>query len=112
MDTLSEHFKKLNTDPNVYSSADINDQHCNRTEFSNSLINKNFTCQEIKDAVRTLKNNKSHGIDLVVNEFIKNTIDLLCPLYTKLFNLVLNTGILPESINAICLKVIGNCRLI
>jgi hypothetical protein len=47
--------------------------------------------------VKTLKNNKSPGVDLIINGFIKYTIDIMCPVYTNLFNLILISGIVPES---------------
>ena len=33
---------------------------------------------------------------MILNEFIKNTIDIMCPIYVKLFNIILKTGYLPE----------------
>ena len=44
-----------------------------------------------------MKNNKSPGIDDVVNEEIKSTITYMMPIYIKLFNIVLDTGIIPEN---------------
>ena len=44
-----------------------------------------------------MKNNKSPGIDDVVNEQIKSTITYMMPIYIKLFNIVLDTGIIPEN---------------
>ena len=46
--------------------------------------------------VKGLKNNKAYGVDMILNEFIKNTIDIMCPIYVKLFNIILKTGYLPE----------------
>ena len=51
---------------------------------------------EIKKCVNRLRNNKAADIDCIINEYIKNTIDLLCPLYVILFNKILDTGILPD----------------
>ena len=44
-----------------------------------------------------MKNNKSPGTDDVVNEQIKSTITYMMPIYIKLFNIVLDTGIIPEN---------------
>ncbi len=41
--------------------------------------------------------NKASATDGIVNEYIKTTLDTFLPLYTNLFNLVLDTGILPEA---------------
>ena len=61
-----------------------------------SILNQPFTENEIRNFVKTLKNNKAAGIDGILNEFIKHTIDLLIPLYIKLFNKILDTGDIPE----------------
>ena len=51
---------------------------------TNNLINK-------------LKNNKSCGIDNIINEFIKFSPNEYKLLLVKLFNLILKTGIIPTS---------------
>ena len=43
-----------------------------------------------------MKNNKANGVDLVINEFIKCTLDKMCPRYVKLFNLIHKSGYIPE----------------
>jgi hypothetical protein len=93
---FSEYFKKLNTDNNVYETEDFKDVEWDN-HLENSFINADFTDEEIKSVVKTLKNNKSPGEDLIINEFIKCTIDIMCPVYRKLFNIVLKSGIIPES---------------
>ena len=60
------------------------------------MINADFEEVEIKAVVGKLKNNKSHGVDMIINEFIKETIDIMCPIYVKLFNLILKSGLIPE----------------
>ena len=47
-------------------------------------------------AVRSLKNNKSPGVDNIVNEQIKATNSYMLPIYVKLFNIVFEAGIIPE----------------
>ena len=47
--------------------------------------------------MKQLKNNKSPGIDNIKNEHIKNTSQIMIPLYTKLFNLIFDTAIIPQS---------------
>jgi hypothetical protein len=34
-----------------------------------SLLNANFTNEEIERAINKLKNNKAHGSDLIINEY-------------------------------------------
>ena len=47
--------------------------------------------------VKTLKQNKSPGTDGVLNEHIKSTVNIMLPIYVKLFNIVFDTGVIPES---------------
>ena len=74
------------TDFNIDESASINNE-----------INGNITENEILSATKLLKNNKSSGLDNILNEYIKSTIHVMIPIYKKLFNLILDTGIVPES---------------
>ena len=58
---------------------------------------------DIQKCIATLKNNKSAGIDHVINEYIKSTCDILCPLYVILFNKILDTGVMPEEWLVCCI---------
>ena len=90
---LSEHFKKLNNDENIDDEHDGKFVDVNVDEWSvNKYINEDFCQSEIRKIVSDLKNNKSQGVDQILN----GTIDLLCPIYVKLFNLILHTGYIPE----------------
>ena len=51
---------------------------------------------EITEAIKKLKNNKSPGRDLILNERLKSTSDTLLTVLKNLFNLVFETGIIPE----------------
>ena len=46
--------------------------------------------------IKDLKNDKAPGYDNIINEYIKSTMHLLMPLYLKLFNKILDTGVVPE----------------
>ena len=61
-----------------------------------TILNKPFNEEEIRKFVKKLKNNKAAGIDEILNEFIKCSIDIMIPLYIKLFNKVLDTGEIPD----------------
>ena len=63
---------------------------------SNEQINMRITLTEIETQLKSLKNNKSSGIDLVINEHIKSTFHIMGPVYEKLFNIILDSGVLPE----------------
>ena len=98
---LYKYFKSLNEDKHIENS----DFQTNTSDFSsnanhtnlNTSINKPFTDIEIIAAVKNLKNNKSSGIDNILNEHLKTSIHIMAPVYTKLFNIIFDTGLVPES---------------
>jgi hypothetical protein len=47
--------------------------------------------------VLKLRNGKAFGNDGILNEYMKNTIDDLMLIYVKLFNIILDTGIVPDT---------------
>ena len=59
------------------------------------MLNEPFTEIEVKKAIKTLKNNKCRGIDLILNEFIKNSPDILIEILVKLFNVILDSELIP-----------------
>ena len=60
-------------------------------------LDRDFCADEIIGAINTLKTNKAHGSDNVLNEYIKSTKDVFLPIYNKLFNYILQTGSIPET---------------
>lgn len=95
-DQLLDHFRNLNSAEPIpdHVESDILDKACKNV---NSIINENFTEKEIVFCIGKLKNNKAYGCDLVINEYIKSTKSIMLPIYLKLFNIVLNSGIIPSS---------------
>ena len=95
LETFKDHFANLAVEA---EDADINDLNVDNefNELDTSILNQPFSEDEIRKFVKNLKNNKAAGIDGILNEYIKCTIDLMVPLYNKLFNQVLNTGEIPE----------------
>ncbi len=95
IDIFHDFFKDLN------SGFDDNDDIINITLAENHELNENIngeiTEDEILKCVRQLKNGKASGDDLIVNEYIKSTCHMLMPVYLKLFNLIFNTGKIPEA---------------
>ena len=65
--------------------------------MQNSDINVPINDEEIRKAINQLHNGKSSGVDNIKNEHIKSTAYVMIPIYKKLFNLVLDCGIIPES---------------
>jgi len=87
-------FTNLNFSNEVgESNFEIPDTNDN---LANDTLNGEITEEEITSAIQNLKNGKAPGYDSVINEYIKSTICLCMPLYLKLFNKILDTGIIPE----------------
>ena len=88
-------FKDLNTS---------NEQRENDENFANidisdddEFLNSSITEAEIRKCIKTLKNNKCPANDRILNEYLKCSSDKMMPIYISLFNIVLDTGILPDS---------------
>jgi len=94
MHILFDLFKDLNAEKDYGNEGieadfpDINIEH---------NLNAEITEDEISKAIKCLKNGKATGLDNISNEYLKHSVTLLLPLLTKMFNLVLNSGIIPES---------------
>ena len=53
--------------------------------------------EEIETAVKLLKNKKAAASDKVRNEMIKHSFNVMLPVYSKLFNLILQSGFYPDT---------------
>ena len=94
LESLYTFFKDLNTsneqpDDEIFANIDISDDD----EFLNSSI----TEAEIRKCIKALKNNKCPANDRILNEYLKCSSDKLIPIYISLFNVILDTGIIPDS---------------
>ena len=78
-------------DPDI----NVNDIYTNLN--ANNHLNAPFTSVEIDKCIKLLKNNKSPGIDKVLNENIKCTKTQMLPIYVKLFNIILETVYIPSN---------------
>jgi hypothetical protein len=94
-----EHFRKLNTVQDVNEQKDDTFEHVDINNVSNlnTELNSCITEKDGLDAVKCLKNNKACGSDLILNEFLKHSCSKLLPVFVKLFNVVFNSGIIPDS---------------
>ncbi len=61
-----------------------------------SALNDPISEEEVVKRIKKLKNNKSPASDMILNEYIKRTKLLLCPLYVKIFNKIVDTGVMPS----------------
>lgn len=94
LDELYTYFKNSNTNENIDDNFDLPpDILLNSQE----QLNSPFTENEIDKHISGLKNSKAASpSDNIVNEYIKTTRNTMLPIYTNLFNRVLNTGIMPD----------------
>ena len=60
-------------------------------------LNQPINAEEITKCVKNLKNNKSFADDHIINEYIKSTLTTMLPIYVDLFNIILDSGIIPDS---------------
>ena len=92
---FTDFFKDLNKDN---TNQDDNELLHNANDTRrNEDLDKDITELEIKESIARLKNNKACGTDSIANEYIKSSSNLLMPMYVKLFNLIYNSGIIPQS---------------
>ena len=88
-----EFFKERNTDKNVNIPSYVIDEEeldILATLEANVFINEPITTEKILKCVKHLKRNKAAGSDCIYNEYIKASCDIMLPLYTKLFNAILD----------------------
>ena len=89
-----EHFKELNDQ----NTSNVNNFNANDImSDNNNEINFDFTLEELDFLINKLKNNKASGFDNVINEFIKYSSRELRKTLVVLFNIILNSGIVPTA---------------
>ena len=93
-------LKDMNEDNNYNGAPHNLDEQEDVTNFSNDFSDDILNCaisdEEILKSVKKLKNNKACGFDKVFNEHITSTITIFLPVYRKLFNLVFDSGTVPD----------------
>lgn len=105
MDNMFNYFKTLNS--NTFDAEEnisvpeiminpINFDNYQTIDSSQASLNNPISESEILGAIKSLKLNKSGGADEIANEYIISTKHLLMPVYVKLFNIILDTGIVPS----------------
>ena len=91
------YFKDMNANHDEEDVSFDVDSETNNIHLDDDILDVHISENEIRQCVSSLKNDKSGGVDNIVKEYIKSSIDYMLPLYVKLFNIVLDTGILPEA---------------
>ena len=96
---LYDHYKKLNEINQINTTNQSNlDEKIEAMELTKTFTKLDYTIteKEVHNAIKSLKNNKSPGSDHIKNEMIKSGKDLLLKPLTKIFNLILRSGIYPN----------------
>ena len=93
IDTYRVHFSKLSKNISDTRESVPTDQN----QTVNEAINEPFTIIEINKHINHLRNNKSPGVDNILNEFLKHCPEELVPVIVKLFNLILDSGKIPTN---------------
>ena len=112
MNVIFDYFKELNSNNNdleISQTSRINSNTRNRdtidnvhilvndeTIASSSALNEFITETEIDSTIKTLKSDKSCGCDEIVNVYITSTKHFMLPIYTSLFNIILDSGNIPS----------------
>ena len=65
-------------------------------KYHTETLNADISCQEVLNALRTLKRGKSCGVDGILNEMILISCRLDVYTYAQIFNLLLKTGVYPN----------------
>ena len=88
-------FKDINgpNDSHDPESESLNFSIDNDDEIINCYISEN----EILKCINNLKNHKACSNDGIINEYIKAAAHEMMPLYVAFFNLIFNSGVLPDS---------------
>ena len=97
--TWQKHFTKQNLNTTMISTPfhkiiEESLKTC-ETACNNTQINRAISAQEFWIAITKLKNQKSNGPDLVLNEMLKNAAPILIDHFLKLFNLIFDSGCFP-----------------
>lgn len=103
IDEIHEYFKKLSYDNEQVEEFVLPEITENQYE---NILNCRISPDEIIIAIKKISNNKSCGFDNIINEYIKSSVDIMLPIYVDLFNIVLDSGIIPESWNTGVIKPI------
>lgn len=92
LNVLHDFFKEVNRSTHADQTNDFD-----TLNMQNRIINEPINEAEIHKAIKQLHNGKSSGIDNIKNEHIKYTAHLMVPIYKKVFNIIFDSGKIPES---------------
>ena len=91
-----KHFKNLNSGHDESSSTILSELSELEKVTTFDELDFHLSLEEIKDSIKTLKNNKATGFDAISNEMLKNCNHKLLLVVQKLFNIVLSSTLYPR----------------
>ena len=96
VDTFKDHFQNLGIQIDREDESEL-DCIIDTGTLNNEVINNEFSLDEVTTHIKLLKNNKSSGIDDILNEYLKHCPIELMSVIVKLFNIILNSAIIPTA---------------
>ena len=87
-DAFRDHFKRLS------GLGQDNPEGPNIEGAHENAFNRRFTVEELRKI--TLPNGKACGMDKIQNEYIRNCPDSFMEIITEFFNIILDTGLIPD----------------
>lgn len=91
-------FKKENVKQECVDEV-LNTVSASLTDVERIMCDSDIRIEEIKEAIRQTKPNKSTGSDGLTHEFYKTFIDILAPILIKLFRSMEERREIPESMS-------------
>ena len=91
LDELYIYFKEMNEVENDEIVINLNEDN------HDDVLNAPISQAEIENAILIIRNDKSSGVDNVTNEYLKDTVYFMIPIYSKLFNFIFDKGVVPVS---------------
>ncbi|CAG2222549.1 unnamed protein product [Mytilus edulis] len=98
LECFHDHFKKLSNVQHDQNGDFTDDIDCNAVTNLNFELNSVITVDEVVKAIKSLKNNKSSGTDLILNEFLKNSCQKMIDIYHHNLG---NFTVKPEKVKAV-----------
>ena len=96
LDDFVKHFQDLAKVHSCDSTDGDNFNVDHLVDVNNDDLNREISEDEVVKQMKKLKNNKAPGVDLILNELLKSSSAPLVETIVKLFNLVLDTGVIPS----------------
>ena len=97
---LSDYFKNLakaneSDEGNASDSVIESENFANIFQDIDSILNRDFNLQEMKNMIDKLTRNKSAGIDTIISELLKNLDETTLMIIARILNKIFDSGEFP-----------------